>query len=213
MEKEKKKKNSRIFTYIFSILCLVLCICITVEVTQANQQKRPPRILGLSLSYVPTESMEPTIMPGDYVLYSKASFKDVSVGDIIIYRNDSDIYVIHRVIEKNESTLITKGDNNPIADDPISPERVYGKYIMTLGFMSLFSGGISRNVIFLILIIIFLIMIAMQIVSIVVKSKIEKNNTDYEESKKLMLEQLRKEIIEEELEKIRNRNESSDDEK
>lgn len=211
MVKEKKKKISHVLTYVFSILCLVLCVFITVEVIQSNQQKRPPRILGLSLSYVPTESMEPTIMPGDYVLYSQADFEDVSVGDIIIYRNDSDIYVIHRVIEKGENFLVTKGDNNPIADDPISPERVYGKYIMTVGFMSLFSGGISKNVIFVILIIIFFIMIIMQIISIVVKSKIEKNNADYEESKKLMLEQLRKEILEEELEKIRNKNKSSNE--
>lgn len=186
------------------MLCLILCIFITVEVINSNRQQRPPRIFGLSLSYVPTASMEPTISAGEYVMYGKTDFEDVNVGDIIVYKSSSGMYIIHRVIEKNTEYLTTKGDNNAISDtEQITPDMVYGKYIMTIHFLSIFSGGISKNLVFLILILIFTAMIVMQIISIVLKQKTEKLKKDSEADRKLLLEQLKKEILEEELEKLK----------
>ncbi len=195
----------RIVSYIISILCLVLCIFITIEVINSNRQHRPPRVFGFSVSYVPTESMAPTIAAGDYVMYSKTTFEKVGTGDIIVYKSSSGIYIIHRVIEKHDDYLITKGDNNTIPDEEhITSDMVYGKYIMTIGFLSIFSGGISKNLIFFILILIFLAMIGMQVVSIVIKSKADKLKKNTEDERKLLIEQLKKEILEEELEKLRN---------
>lgn len=186
------------------MLCLILCIFITVEVINSNRQQRPPRIFGLSVSYVPTASMEPTISAGEYVMYGKTNFEDVNVGDIIVYKSSSGMYIIHRVIEKNTEYLTTKGDNNAISDtEQITPDMVYGKYIMTIHFLSIFSGGISKNLVFLILILIFTAMIVMQIISIVLKQKTEKLKKDSEADRKLLLEQLKKEILEEELEKLK----------
>ncbi len=204
---KKENKRLRIISYIISILCLILCIFITIEVINANQQHRPPRVFGLSVSFVPTSSMEPTINAGEYVLYSNTDFDSVEVGNVIVYENSSGMYIIHRVIEKNENYLITKGDNNAIEDnEKITPNMVYGKYIMTLHFLSIFSGGISKNLIFFILIFIFIAMVGMQVVSIVIKSKTEKVKKNTEEERKLLIEQLKKEILEEELEKLRNQN-------
>lgn len=213
MEGSKKKFTTKqIVSYVISILCLLLCIGITVEVISANTQKRPPRVFGISVSYVPTESMEPTIMAGEYIMFTKTSFDDVEVGDIVIYRNSNDMYIVHRVIEKNNDYLIAKGDNNMLADtEKIYPDMVYGEYVMTVGILSIFSGGISKNAIFFILIIIFIIMIGMQVVSIVIKSKTEEINKNTEEEKKKLLEQLRMEILQEELEKLRQQNKDKED--
>lgn len=201
---QSHKSVGRIISYCISMLCLILCIFITVEVINSNRQQRPPRIFGLSLSYVPTASMEPTISAGEYVMYGKTDFEDVNVGDIIVYKSSSGMYIIHRVIEKNTEYLTTKGDNNAISDtEQITPDMVYGKYIMTIHFLSIFSGGISKNLVFLILILIFTAMIVMQIISIVLKQKTEKLKKDSEADRKLLLEQLKKEILEEELEKLK----------
>ena len=79
---------------------------------------------------------------------------------------------------------------------------------MTLGFLSIFSGGISKNVVFTVLILIFLIMIIMQIVSIAIKNKADEIKKNTEEEKQLMLEKLKQEILAEELEKLKQQKEN-----
>ena len=198
-----------IIEYSLSFLCLFLCLYITIEVIRANTEGRPPRIFNISVSYVPTASMEPTINSNDYVMFVGADFNSVAVNDIIVYKsNTENKYIIHRVIEKYEDYLITQGDNNPIPDsEKITPDMVYGRYVMTLGLMStIFSGGISQNIIFIILVVIFVIMIIMQMVSIVIKNKTEKLKNDIEAEKEQLREELKKEILEEELRKIKEQN-------
>jgi len=209
----KKFTVKQIVAYAVSILCLIFCIGITIEVISANTQNRPPRVLGISVSYVPTDSMEPTIMAGEYIMFKKASFEDAEVGDIVIYRsNNNNMYIVHRVLEKYDDYLITKGDNNTLPDnDKIYPDMIYGEYVMTVGILSVFSGGISKNAIFFILIFIFIIMIGMQVVSIIIKSKTDEINKNTEEEKKKLLEQLRMEILQEELEKLRQQNKDKED--
>lgn len=207
--KKKKGLVKTIIEYSLSFLCLFLCLYITIEVISANTEGRPPRIFNISVSYVPTASMEPTINSNDYVMFVGADFNSVAVNDIIVYKsNTENKYIIHRVIEKYEDYLITQGDNNPIPDsEKITPDMVYGRYVMTLGLMStIFSGGISQNIIFIILVVIFVIMIIMQMVSIVIKNKTEKLKNDIEAEKEQLREELKKEILEEELRKIKEQN-------
>lgn len=206
MEEKKKLKTSTIIGYVVSFLSLILCLYITIEVINANNNRRPPRIFGLSVSHVPTDSMEPTITAGEYVLFIKADFDDVKKGDIVVYRDDDDKFIIHRVIEKDEDSLKTQGDNNPVDDGDISPDRIYGKYIMTLEFMNIFSSGINKNFIYFILIGIFLIMIFMQAASVFIKNKTKEVKENAEEQKNLLREEMRKQILEEELKRLREEN-------
>ena len=217
-----KRKNKeepiykQIIGYIVSMLCILFCLYITIEVIVANTESRPPRIFGLSVSYVPTESMEPTINSNSYIMFSYATFDSVGEGDIIVYHNDKDnIFVVHRIISKNEETgvIITKGDNNSVEDPlEITKEKnmVYGKYLTTLGFMAIFSGGINQNLIFIILIIIFIIMLGMQIFSMFIKGKTEKLKEDKEAKKALLREEMKRQILEEELAKLRKEKENED---
>ena len=72
--------------------------------------------------------MVPEMEVGDFVLTRQAKFKDVDVGDIIVYRYDYHggyEAIIHRVIEKTDEYLVCKGDNNEVADPwLIYPEDV-----------------------------------------------------------------------------------------
>lgn len=209
-------KKSKIVSGVIMAICIILCFYVSVEVIVANNQKRPPSFFSLSLSYVPTNSMEDTIKPGDYVLFSKASFDDVEVGDIIVYRSDEGSmegnFIIHRVVEKNNDYLTTKGDNNPIADsEQITKAQVYGKFICVIGFMNTFSA-VNRNVLFAVLIGIVFIMVILQGVSIYYKyqhDKMLENNKNKDAVDEETFNKLKNEIIEEELEKIRKQNDSN----
>ena len=216
---KKKIKTKTLIGYIVSIICLLLCLYITVEVIVASNQNRPPRVFNISVTYVPTESMEPTISSNSYIMFCGTSFDDVKVkdsnneGDIIIYYSiKNDFYIVHRAIgrgidENGNKYLICKGDNNQVSDtENVYPGMVYGKYITTIGFMSIFSGGVNTSAVFIILIIIFIIMVAMQVTSMVISVKKEKLKESKKEEENRLREELKAQILKEELEKLRNQN-------
>ncbi len=217
--KEKKKLKKRtIITYIVSFLCLILCLYITIEIISANNSKRPPNIFGVSISYVPTNSMEPTIHTGDYIMFTRVGFDDVKKNDIIIYRSEkNNMFIVHRVVgsgveETGEKYLITKGDNNSIADtEHITKDMVCGRFVTTLSFMAIFKGGINTNIIFAILVVIFVVMIGMQVFSIVMKHKNDKLKEEQEKKKELLREELRREILAEEIAKIKEAQKKKDE--
>ena len=223
--KAKKTKKSTIIGYIVSILCLLLCLYITIEVIVANTNNRPPRIFNISISYVPTESMEPTINAGSYVMFTGVNQDNIKAGsgtleenhnnkdgDIIVYYNQKeDKFIIHRVVgieEDNEGRyFITWGDNNILTDElKVRDNMVYGKYVTTLGFMSIFSGGVNTNLIFFILVGIFVIMIAMQVIQVVLKNKTDSVKKKAELDKEALREELKKQILEEEIAKLKAKN-------
>lgn len=69
----------------------------------------------LQLSYVYSDSMEPTIGQGDGYVVGPAG--DVSTGDIVVFDSEHrGEYVTHRVVAVTEDGYLTKGDNNPSTD-------------------------------------------------------------------------------------------------
>lgn len=88
------------------------------------------------LSYVHSESMEPTITEGDgYILVPAGT---VESGDILtFYSDERGEYVTHRVVEVTDDGFVTKGDNNPSTDQRagyplVTDEDVLGE-VATLG--------------------------------------------------------------------------------
>ena len=84
------------------LLCLVL---LTLAPTGA-----PVR-----LSYVYSDSMEPTLQTDDGYLI--VATDDVGVGDVVTFHSPGrDEHVTHRLVGRSEKGFITKGDNNPTTD-------------------------------------------------------------------------------------------------
>ncbi|MDD2555652.1 MAG: signal peptidase I [Syntrophaceticus sp.] len=79
-------------------------------------------------------SMRPVFDAGDIVFVVKNDTALLREGDIISYRvAESPVSVIHRITEiKGDKTIITKGDDNEQADDPIVPEQVRGKVVLVV---------------------------------------------------------------------------------
>ncbi len=215
-----KKANKESFKYLlskfFTAVFFILCVSIILEVVIATVQVRTPRFFGYSVSYVPTESMEPTIHADSYVLFKSATFETVAENDIIIYRASSGRFIIHRVIEKTNEYIICQGDNNPIADtENIYPDMVLGKYVRTISFLNIFSGGINQNMIYIFLVILFIILIITQIASIAIKSQtdaLKKKNDQAEKDREVLLREMRNQILAEELEKLKKQKEQKKDE-
>lgn len=62
---------------------------------------------------VTSGSMEPTLQRGDLIVVQGQEFEEITVEDIIIYQTDyTGVPIIHRVIDRSDTALETKGDNN-----------------------------------------------------------------------------------------------------
>lgn len=72
----------------------------------------------ITLAIVRGSSMYPLLQDGDLVVVIPS--RTIDLGDVIVYRNDREEFVIHRVVAKlqcgNKTLYVTKGDNNPFID-------------------------------------------------------------------------------------------------
>lgn len=89
----------------------------------------------VQLSYVYSDSMEPTIGVNDgYVLVPA---NEVTPGDIVTFRSpERDAYVTHRVVGRSDEGFVTRGDNNPSTDQragyaPVARDEILGA-VLTL---------------------------------------------------------------------------------
>lgn len=100
------------------------------------------------VAYVPSKSMEPTLMVGDLVIIEGANPKDITVGTIIVFyvpdHYGEDAYrIVHRVVKivqlDNGLGFETKGDNNPVSDyfrwQYIPQADVIGKVIYKIPYV------------------------------------------------------------------------------
>lgn len=79
------------------------------------------------MASITSGSMWPELKKGDLILIKGIESKeDINIGDIIVYTNVKG-FTIHRVIEMNADSLVTKGDANNVKDAPIKYEEVIGK--------------------------------------------------------------------------------------
>ena len=102
-------------------------------------------ILPIAPVAVATGSMEPAIGVGDVVVVCRTDPDTLQVGDVIRYRLDG-YTVIHRIVERQDAAdgqaqaFITQGDNNNGPDsEPVSPEQIMGRVILTVPNASRFT--------------------------------------------------------------------------
>lgn len=75
-------------------------------------------------------SMYPLIVPGrDEVVVQKADAERLKRGDVVLYRRDGSILVIHRIWKRNERGFYMVGDNQTEIEGPLRPDQMKGKMI------------------------------------------------------------------------------------
>ena len=101
-----------------------------------------PKIFGYSSLAVVSGSMEPEYPVGSIVVTKEIEFSEIEVGDVITYKLSDSTLVTHRVVEidKENQTLITKGDANETNDiSPVSSSQIYGKVYSDIPYMGYIS--------------------------------------------------------------------------
>ena len=119
---------------IIAVVILIFSIYFLVQTKILN--KDYANIFGYTFFEIATGSMSGTLEIGDVVIVKLTN--DVEVGDIIVYKEE-DYFITHRLIEKNQDTLIAKGDANNSEDSPISINDVIGKVEFTIENVSIWK--------------------------------------------------------------------------
>lgn len=124
---------------IIMVLLILICIPFTV-----------PKLFGIQIYEVKTESMEPIYPAGSVVYVKKAEAAEVAVGDAITYTlgTDTDLVMTHRVISisEEEQSFITKGDANMVEDaEPVSFSRLVGKPVCCISGIAAISNFINSS--------------------------------------------------------------------
>ena len=94
-----------------------------------------PMIFGKGAAVVMSGSMEPNI-PLDALIFVDES-NDYQVGDIVVIEKPGHSLVVHRIITIDGDDIITKGDANNVADEPIKLSDIKGEvffYIPYVGY-------------------------------------------------------------------------------
>ncbi len=146
-EKEKAKHKTSIANIIamvvsgilIVIIVPLLAVTVVLSVRAAINPDMPPSIFGYAPLTVASGSMSgsnaDSFDEGDLIfikILSDDEKNQLQVNDIICYTTDG-VFVTHRIISITEedgviTSLITMGDANYSADDPITTADIYGKY-------------------------------------------------------------------------------------
>lgn len=110
---------------IVDLLMLVIIICaIGVTLISLTSDNNNVSKIG---KYIPlnvmTNSMEPTIMEGDFIIMEECNVDDLKIGDVIsFFAREQDVTIIktHRIVAVDTSSgfkaFTTRGDNNEVDD-------------------------------------------------------------------------------------------------
>ena len=101
-------------------------------------------VFGFQYVVILTNSMQPTINPGDLVVTKPVNPDELHVGDIILYEvhlGNATYRITHRIVAiKTDANgryyFVTKGDNRKYTDPwRVYPEQVIGKVILVIPYV------------------------------------------------------------------------------
>ena len=210
-KKGKPKSKARkiydiISTIVEAIIFAVVVLAVVVVVVQKRQGK-DISIAGYSFYYVATDSMDPTISPGEVILSRNMTDDTVlHEGDVITFIAPSGTLKgqneTHRIVhlDYNEAGKVTgiktKGDNPTAGEDPWTVKRseVKGVYVRTLKLFTFMLSGFAGYFVCIILplIIVFGLFITGIVIDKVRESKEGEFELSEEDKQKLAQEYLDK---------------------
>ena len=163
---EEESKGKRILNTVVNALLVIaialaaVCTYVSFVSTSGNGV---PSIFGIRIFSIQTESMYPTLMPGDLIFDTGVKDAgDLRTGDIITYWtviNGERVLNTHRIHEVYDGggylIFSTKGDNNTIADPlTVHESEIVGKYSFRVGGVGKVFDYLQTSTGFLIVIVI-----------------------------------------------------------
>ena len=166
-----------------------------------------PSILGYSPLSIQTESMYPTLMPGDLVITAQVDADELRVNDIVTYWtviNGERVLNTHRITEVydggNHLIFETKGDNNTAADAlTVHESEIVGKYAFRVPGIGKVFDYLQTSTGFLIVVVVpvfmFFVYHLVQFFKVLFEYQNIKNRIKYEQEREItedLIEQQRK---------------------
>jgi len=163
---EEESKGKRILNAVVNAILVVaialaaVCTYVSFVSTSGNGV---PSIFGIRIFSIQTESMYPTLLPGDLIFdVGVKEPGDLRNGDIITYWtviNGERVLNTHRIHEVYDGggylIFATKGDNNTIADPlTVHESEIVGKYSFRIGGLGKVFDYLQTSTGFLIVIVI-----------------------------------------------------------
>jgi len=71
-------------------------------------------------------SMYPALNRGDLIFVRGVTPQEIQVGTVVVFRHEDGL-AVHRVVQLNGETIITKGDANLKEDNPITYDDIVGR--------------------------------------------------------------------------------------
>lgn len=113
-----RKKRNLLSNIILAALVLFLAVPLLTKAVTGYAT-----FFGYKPIYVLTDSMEPVIPAGSWVVGVPVRAEKIAVGDVAAYRKENGTKlqptIIHRVVGITESGFIFQGDNNGLPDSRI----------------------------------------------------------------------------------------------
>lgn len=199
-EGKMQKIKKAISIIVILILLPILLISIAILVDSYTHPDEVPSFFGWKPFIVLSGSMETQISAGDIVVVKEIDTNELKKGDIIAFK-DGNIVITHRIDEVTEidgkTQYITKGDNNSTQDiGYVLPEQVEGVFkfkIARLGNIAMFIQTPLGMIVCLSIPIIIIILL---------------QTADSKKEKEELVAKLNKQSkMEEEIEKLKKKNE------
>lgn len=150
---------AKVINFILNVLLGIITVVIIIGayyMYQVKIQKKDyANLFGYSLFEVATGSMKPTIQIGDVVIVKIT--KDVNENDIIVYIDGDDI-ITHRLVEKNENNIVTRGDANNSEDKPIQENMIIGQVIKIVPQLGTWQNILSSPEVLALIIVLIIIL-------------------------------------------------------
>ena len=185
--KKIAKIAGSIVVYITIIILVLFSLLISISSITARANNGVPSVLGYSPFSILTNSMEPTLCEGDYILVEECDEKALKKGDIVTFFTIIDGYKVvntHRVVNVyNDNGIVryqTQGDNKETNPDPdetlLLSTDVIGKYtgikFEKFGFvMQFLSGQLGFFLVILLPVLLFTIYQVYKLVSVILYNK------------------------------------------
>lgn len=149
----KKIRDNKIFNIVFKTIRFIFFFLVFIYVAFLLVQRFVKvDIAGYKMYTILTGSMEPTFEKGDVILIRKEDYASIKEGDIITYQKSDGMVITHRVVnlgvKDGENFIITKGDVNPVNDEPIRTDQVLGVFKRRMALYSFITKAMNNKYIF-----------------------------------------------------------------
>ncbi len=145
--------NSLLFMVILSFI-IVNILVLLISISTARKEISVFRIIPYVFQ---SDTMEPSIMYNDLVLFKKSDDIEASSGDIVIYEANREVNIARVQLAQAEKVIVSI-DNHPsenedkVYRETINKNQIYGKYIgksRWLGLLILFANSTIGRLILL----------------------------------------------------------------